>query len=285
MRKILVIILCLGFGVTQVLQAKDDKDKHHKKNAAAEQAGQNAGRAAAQRNQNASAGHHQQQRVHAGQQMHQNAAVTHRNRVERHEAQANVQRNNAARERNRYQAQVNEQRNRAVVREQNHARRQEVRANEQRNATAYLERRQAHEARNANRVIRNRNSYAEAQRRYNWHEYHQHNWWRNHYNRFSLFAGGYYFWNNGYWYPAYGYDSGYNTYAFNEPIYGYNGLAPGQVIVNVQRALADLGYYRGDIDGLIGPRTREALAEYQARNGLIVTRAVDEPTLESLGLT
>ncbi len=134
-------------------------------------------------------------------------------------------------------------------------------------------------------MVRDRNSFAEARRHHHWHEHHERSWWRHHYNRFALFAGGYYFWNNGYWYPAYGYDPLYSTYIYNEPIYGYNGLTPDQVIVNVQSVLADLGYYYGDIDGLIGPLTREALARYQANNGLIVTRAIDEPTLESLGLT
>ena len=36
----------------------------------------------------------------------------------------------------------------------------------------------------------------------------------------------------------------YNTYAYEEPIYGYGDLEPGQVIANVQTALQKLGYYR-----------------------------------------
>jgi hypothetical protein len=38
------------------------------------------------------------------------------------------------------------------------------------------------------------------------------------------------------------------------------------------------------VDGLIGPATREALANYQQDHGLPVTSAIDGPTLESLGL-
>jgi peptidoglycan hydrolase-like protein with peptidoglycan-binding domain len=53
----------------------------------------------------------------------------------------------------------------------------------------------------------------------------------------------------------------------------------------VQRELRRQGYYRGAIDGLIGPMTRAAIARYQRDNGLYVTRAVDGPTLASLGLT
>ena len=106
-----------------------------------------------------------------------------------------------------------------------------------------------------------------------------------HYNTtYVLFGGGYYYWWNNYWYPAYGYSPIYNNYVYNEPIYGYNNLAPGQVIENVQLALRDQGYYPGAIDGLIGSQTRAALAAYQRDHGLIVTSAVDEPTLVTLGL-
>jgi hypothetical protein len=115
--------------------------------------------------------------------------------------------------------------------------------------------------------------------------FHDRDWWRDHFHtRFVLFGGGYYYWNSGYWYPAYGYSPIYNTYAYDEPIYGYNNLAPGQVLENVQLALRDQGYYRGEIDGLVGPQTRAALAAYQRDSGLVVTAAVDEPTLVTLGL-
>ncbi len=111
------------------------------------------------------------------------------------------------------------------------------------------------------------------------------NWWHSHYNTtFILFGGGYYYWWNNYWYPAYGYSPYYNTYLYSEPIYGYDNLAPGQVIENVQLALRDQGYYSGPIDGLIGPQTRAALGDYQQDQGLVVTEAVDEPTLATLGL-
>jgi hypothetical protein len=114
---------------------------------------------------------------------------------------------------------------------------------------------------------------------------HDRNWWRNRFNTtFVLFGGGYYYWWDGYWFPAYGYSPIYNNYAYNEPIYGYNNLAPGQVIENVQLALRDQGYYRGVIDGLVGPQTRGALARYQRDHGLLVTEAIDEPTLVTLGL-
>lgn len=142
-----------------------------------------------------------------------------------------------------------------------------------------------------NRNIRRRGpanfswSYDEARRYYNRGVRRDRSWYRSRYNQFSLFAGGYYYFDRGYWYPAYGYDSRYSTYRFDEPIYGYNSLSPGQVIANVQRQLRIQGYYRGSIDGQIGPMTRSALARYQRDRGLYVTRAIDGPTLASLGLT
>jgi peptidoglycan hydrolase-like protein with peptidoglycan-binding domain len=45
-----------------------------------------------------------------------------------------------------------------------------------------------------------------------------------------------------------------------------------------------MGYYEGDVDGLLGPLTRQALAAYQADQGLQVTAVMDEPTLDSLNM-
>ncbi len=73
-------------------------------------------------------------------------------------------------------------------------------------------------------------------------------------------------------------------YPYDGPIYGYNNLAPDQIVMNVQVALQRDGYYTGSIDGDIGPQTREALAAFQADNGLEVTSAVDAPTLQTLGV-
>ena len=83
---------------------------------------------------------------------------------------------------------------------------------------------------------------------------------------------------------AYGYSPIYNSYTYSEPIYGYSNLEPGQVIENVQVALRNQGYYPGSIDGLVGTQTRSALAAYQHDHGLVITSAIDEPTLVTLGL-
>jgi hypothetical protein len=115
-------------------------------------------------------------------------------------------------------------------------------------------------------------------------EWHDEGWYRSRYPRVELIGGGYYYWNSGYWYPAYGYDPVYSSYEYDGPIYGYNNLPPGQVVTNVQSALQQQGYYRGEIDGSIGPVTRSALRRYQRDNGLRITAAIDRPTLASLGM-
>ncbi len=110
-------------------------------------------------------------------------------------------------------------------------------------------------------------------------------WYRSHYNRVELIGGGYYYWNAGYWYPAWGYNPSVSYYVYDGPIYvGASAEPPDQVIANVQAALQEQGYYKGEVDGLLGPLTREALTGYQADNGLYTTAAIDEPTLDSLGL-
>ena len=115
-------------------------------------------------------------------------------------------------------------------------------------------------------------------------QWHERNWWRNHYNRVVFVYGGWYAWNAGYWIPAWGYDSN-AYYAYDGPIYGYNNLPPDQVIANVQAALQEQGYYQGEVDGLLGPLTRAAVANYQRDHGLYITSAIDRPTLSSLGMT
>jgi Putative peptidoglycan binding domain len=114
-------------------------------------------------------------------------------------------------------------------------------------------------------------------------EWHDRDWWRHNHSRIVFVFGGPYYWNSGYWYPAWGYDPG-AYYAYDGPIYGYNNLPPDQVIANVQSALQQQGYYQGEVDGLLGPQTRGAIAGYQRDHGLYETASIDRPTLESLGM-
>jgi hypothetical protein len=119
----------------------------------------------------------------------------------------------------------------------------------------------------------------------NYHrEWHNRDWWRHRYSNIIFVSGGWWYWNAGYWFPAWGYDS-YGYYPYDGPIYGYSNLAPDQVVVNVQTQLSRNGYYNGPIDGVLGPMTRQAIAAFQADHGLAVTSTVDEPTMATLGLS
>jgi len=122
----------------------------------------------------------------------------------------------------------------------------------------------------------------------NYHtEWHDRDWWIHHHDRIVfvfIFAQPFpFFFDAGFWFPAWGYYPG-AYYPYDGPIYGYNGLPPDQVIVNVQTALQAQGYYQGAVDGVLGPLTRAAIANYQRDHGLAITAAVDEPTVASLGL-
>ncbi|MEY2602225.1 MAG: hypothetical protein QOJ36_1544 [Verrucomicrobiota bacterium] len=131
------------------------------------------------------------------------------------------------------------------------------------------------------------------------------NWWVHHYNTIVFISGGWYAWDEGYWIPAWGYDP-VAVYYYDGPIYAPVAevdsgqvvadvqspcgggsqpvVYPDQVVANVQSALQTQGYYQGEIDGVLGPDTQAALSAYQQAQGLEDTGAVDEPTVESLGL-
>jgi hypothetical protein len=128
-----------------------------------------------------------------------------------------------------------------------------------------------------------RPSYSDAFRRH-WHEWHDRNWWHHHCDTIVFVSTGYYFLDGSYWYPAYGYDPSQSYYNYDGPVYTYSNLLPDEVIANVQVALQDAGYYLGSIDGSLSVETRAALANFQRDYGLEITGAVDEPTVESLGL-
>jgi Putative peptidoglycan binding domain len=185
---------------------------------------------------------------------------------------------------------INRQRNAAVARERN------LMVNSQRNATFNRGRnlafaRQQNAAINRERNVRITNNWRGARfsgQSYaafrNYHrQWHDRGWWRSHCDRIIFVSGGWYYWNSGYWYPAWGYASG-AYYPYDGPIYGYNDLTPDQVVVNVQAQLQRDGYYSGPVDGVLGPVTRQAIAAFQADHGLAITSAVDQPTLASLGL-
>ena len=113
-------------------------------------------------------------------------------------------------------------------------------------------------------------------RNYN-RQWHDRGWWRSHYTRIIFVNSGWWYWNAGYWFPAWGY-APYVSYVYDGPIYAYNGLSPDQVTVNVQQQLAAAGYYDGPIDGILGPMTREAIASHACTCRCLVRRQTDSFT-------
>ena len=60
----------------------------------------------------------------------------------------------------------------------------------------------------------------------------------------------------------------------------WNNLA-----MSVQTKLADQGYYHGQVDGVIGSGTIEAVRKFQADHSLTVTGKIDPKLLNALGIT
>ena len=80
---------------------------------------------------------------------------------------------------------------------------------------------------------------------------------------------------------------GYSYYSRPTTIYrGYrasNSYSDG-LAVEVQRELRRRGYYRGPIDGDIGPGSRWAIRAYQRDRGLSATGRINSSLLRSLGV-
>src|SRR5207247_3093905 len=114
--------------------------------------------------------------------------------------------------------------------------------------------------------------------------WHGSGWWVSNYP-WIVYAnplGGWWYWNAGYWYPAWGYDP-YAYYPYDGPIYGYGNLTPDRVVVNVQVALQEKGYYAWANDGDLGSQTRAALEAMNADYGLAITTTVHTTTSPTLG--
>ena len=55
-------------------------------------------------------------------------------------------------------------------------------------------------------------------------------------------------------------------------------------ITKVQESLRDKGYYHAQVDGVVGPQTREAIRQYQKSENLPVTGRLDGETAGKLGV-
>jgi len=56
----------------------------------------------------------------------------------------------------------------------------------------------------------------------------------------------------------------------------------GARVMEIQKKLKQLGYYRGEPDGYYDEETREAIVEFQRENGLEVNGAVDQKTASAI---
>ena len=70
--------------------------------------------------------------------------------------------------------------------------------------------------------------------------------------------------------------------------YGYNDNGSSysnvQLVIEVQRRLARAGYYRGAIDGILGPETRRAIAAYERDHKTPAYGVIDRQLLRTFGL-
>src|SRR5947199_3622234 len=129
----------------------------------------------------------------------------------------------------------------------------------------------------------------------NWHR----DWDRRHahffHNRFFVFDDGFWLGLDPGFYPwdylpyyaddyyPYDYYADDQPYDNTEPV--DNGVPAADATVQaVQTQLTQLGFYNGPVDGIFGPATRDAVANYQIANQLNVTGSLSPETLQSLGL-
>lgn len=76
-----------------------------------------------------------------------------------------------------------------------------------------------------------------------------------------------------------------SPYGFLE--YSLATLSPGDrgaAVLEVQKRLANLGYYRGALDGRFGEQTKAALLDFKADRGLANTHYVDWAAYRALGI-
>jgi putative peptidoglycan binding protein len=178
----------------------------------------------------------------------------------------------------------------------------------QNNAAIANRRGNAGRVRNGNNLPPNWRNRVVARHSGNWHR----DWdrscdhrWNGHHCRFVngswfVFDLGFYpWWSYGYPYDYYGYD--YYPYAYGSDYYqpyGYdereeydqnadqNGYGSSDAdsdssVAAVQERLARQGYYDGEIDGVLGPQTRRAIARYQRDHGQRATGDLTTHTFQA----
>jgi peptidoglycan hydrolase-like protein with peptidoglycan-binding domain len=74
---------------------------------------------------------------------------------------------------------------------------------------------------------------------------------------------------------------------YDQPSVVYTESVPvvgASVVAEVQAELRRGGYYRGAVDGVAGPRTRAAIADFQEDHGLAATGRINNSLLREMGL-
>ena len=104
-----------------------------------------------------------------------------------------------------------------------------------------------------------------------------------HHRNYGWVGPAFYGYGYGYGYPYYYYYGPYPYYGAYPTVYRRYVVADYYaLVVSVQKALAQHGYYRGPIDGIAGKGTRRAILTYRADNGLRVISRIDNELLKAL---
>ena len=68
-----------------------------------------------------------------------------------------------------------------------------------------------------------------------------------------------------------------------QPVYEFNDFSSKMTVRQIQGALKKAGFYNGAIDGKMGPKTKEAIKEFQKEYGLKADGVVGTKTRSRLG--
>lgn len=78
----------------------------------------------------------------------------------------------------------------------------------------------------------------------------------------------------------------YNVFFRNEEVLALSRYGSrGQEVIEIQTKLKRWGYYSGNVDGIYGTQTLEAVKYFQRKNGLTVDGIAGTKTLQAMGIT
>jgi hypothetical protein len=154
---------------------------------------------------------------------------------------------------------------------------------------------QAPGSRFQNRAANAAQQHVFARRTASWHrdwDRHRDHFWNGHRCRFV--NGEWFIYDTGFYPYDYGYPYDYYPYAYDPGMYEDDAADYSQgaydstdqvtdsTVAGAQTQLARLGYYQGEIDGIVGPETRRAIMRYQSDRGLRATGRLNGDTLRAL---